>query len=125
MTPEEQDVYAMMGVSPLVVLNRQVKNPKSAIINVVLPGQAAKSRTVESIPASEPQVEPEQLPEPATEEFAMSEQLNLLVQPPEELSTTPSPILPIAVVEPESESPSEESVTRRRRRRSSATKDND
>ncbi len=125
MTPEEQDVYAVMGVSPLVLLNRQVKNPKSAIINVVLPGQAAKSRTVESIAASEPQVEPEQLPEPATEEFAMSEQLTLLVQPPEELSTTPSPILPIAVVEPESESPSEESATRRRRRRSSATKDND
>jgi ribonuclease E len=39
MTPEEQEVYALMGISPLVRLNRQVKNPKSAIVNVRLPGQ--------------------------------------------------------------------------------------
>lgn len=39
MTPEEQEVYALMGISPLVRLNRQVKNPKSAIVNVKLPGQ--------------------------------------------------------------------------------------
>ncbi|KOP24951.1 ribonuclease E [Hapalosiphon sp. MRB220] len=39
MTPPEQDVYALMGVSPLVKLNREVRNPKSVIINVTLPGQ--------------------------------------------------------------------------------------
>ncbi|OCR00384.1 ribonuclease E [Oscillatoriales cyanobacterium USR001] len=39
MKPEEQDVYALMGVSPLVLLERSVKNPKNAIISVVLPGQ--------------------------------------------------------------------------------------
>jgi ribonuclease E len=36
-----------MGVSPLVLLNRQVKNSKSAIVNVTLPGQTVKS-TVET-----------------------------------------------------------------------------
>ncbi|RAM53416.1 Rne/Rng family ribonuclease [Mastigocladus laminosus UU774] len=41
MTPPEQDVYALMGVSPLVKLNREVRNPKSVIINVTLPGQTA------------------------------------------------------------------------------------
>ena len=39
MTPEEQDVYALMGVSPLVRLNRGVKNSRSVIVNVTLPGQ--------------------------------------------------------------------------------------
>src|SRR5579883_2026951 len=40
MTPEEQEVYAWMGISPLVLTSQEVKNPKSAIISVVLPGQA-------------------------------------------------------------------------------------
>ncbi|MGL4621620.1 Rne/Rng family ribonuclease [Chroococcidiopsis sp.] len=40
MTPEEQEIYAVMGVSPIVRLDREVKNPKSAIVQVVLPGQA-------------------------------------------------------------------------------------
>jgi ribonuclease E len=40
MTPEEQEVYALMGISPLVIANHEVKNLKTAIVNVVLPGQA-------------------------------------------------------------------------------------
>ncbi len=40
MTPEEQDVYAWMGISPLVLASQEVKNPRSAVISVVLPGQA-------------------------------------------------------------------------------------
>ena len=39
MSLEEQDVFALMGISPLVKLDREVKNPKSVIINVVQPGQ--------------------------------------------------------------------------------------
>lgn len=39
MTPEEQDVYAWMGISPLVLASQEVKNPKSAIVSVMLPGQ--------------------------------------------------------------------------------------
>jgi ribonuclease E len=38
MTAEEQDVYALMGVSPLVLTNRSLKNPKNVIISVTLPG---------------------------------------------------------------------------------------
>ncbi|MBE9006036.1 ribonuclease E/G [Fortiea sp. LEGE XX443] len=41
MTLEEQDVFALMGISPLVKLDREVKNPKSVIINIVQPGQVA------------------------------------------------------------------------------------
>jgi ribonuclease E len=39
MSLEEQDVFALMGVSPLVKLDEEVKNSKSVIINVVGPGQ--------------------------------------------------------------------------------------
>ncbi len=39
MTLEEQDVFALMGVSPLVKLEPEVKNPKSVIINIIQPGQ--------------------------------------------------------------------------------------
>jgi len=45
MTPEEQDVYAFMGVSPLVRLNRQVKSSKSVILSVVSPGESAATET--------------------------------------------------------------------------------
>lgn len=40
MTPEEQDVFALMGVSPLLKLEEesQVKSPKSVIINIIPPG---------------------------------------------------------------------------------------
>jgi ribonuclease E len=41
MTPEEQDVYALMGISPLVLSSEAVRDPKSTIISVVGPGQSA------------------------------------------------------------------------------------
>lgn len=57
MTPEQQDIYALMGISPLVLLNRQVKNPKSAIVSVILPGESAQT-TPAPAPAPAPSVEP-------------------------------------------------------------------
>ncbi len=41
MTTEEQDVYALMGVSPLICAKQEVRNPQSAIISVLLPGQSS------------------------------------------------------------------------------------
>ncbi|MBD1941900.1 Rne/Rng family ribonuclease [Coleofasciculus sp. FACHB-712] len=49
MTPEQQDIYALMGISPLVLLNRQVKNPKSAIVSVTLPGESAQTAPAPSV----------------------------------------------------------------------------
>jgi ribonuclease E len=40
MTPDEQEVYALMGISPLVLFNGEVKNPKNVAISVVEPGEA-------------------------------------------------------------------------------------
>ncbi|MEO1792189.1 MAG: Rne/Rng family ribonuclease [Cyanobacteria bacterium J06629_19] len=37
---EEQRVYAMMGISPLVFGEQTVENPQNAVISVVLPGEA-------------------------------------------------------------------------------------
>ena len=39
MTPLEQDVYALMGVSPLVRLDQEFKDPKSVIVTVRSPGE--------------------------------------------------------------------------------------
>jgi ribonuclease E len=39
MTPEEQEVYAFMGVSPLVLYEGEVKNPRRAIVNIFEPGE--------------------------------------------------------------------------------------
>jgi ribonuclease E len=39
MTPEEQEIYALMGVSPLVLAPEPVKDPKTTVVMVALPGQ--------------------------------------------------------------------------------------
>jgi ribonuclease E len=49
MTAEEQDVYALMGVSPLVLTDRSVKNPKNAIVSVTLPGSAPNKPPFEQL----------------------------------------------------------------------------
>ncbi|MEM6518949.1 MAG: Rne/Rng family ribonuclease [Cyanobacteria bacterium P01_D01_bin.71] len=42
MTPEEQSIYAMMGISPLILSTAEVKDVKNTIVQVVLPGEASK-----------------------------------------------------------------------------------
>ncbi|MBL1179178.1 Rne/Rng family ribonuclease [Pantanalinema sp. GBBB05] len=108
MTPEEQEVFAWMGVSPLVLSNQEVKNPKSAVVSVVLPGQVPTSPAIVSVRAAED----------------------------EPLGTAPPSISPTSSLPSDAESSSDDSVTeaasepestdssavnRRRRRRSSAT----
>ncbi|TVP63261.1 MAG: Rne/Rng family ribonuclease [Nodularia sp. (in: Bacteria)] len=47
MTLEEQDVFALMGVSPLVKLDQEVKSSKSVIINIIGP-DALRTKATES-----------------------------------------------------------------------------
>ncbi|AFY33352.1 Rne/Rng family ribonuclease [Calothrix sp. PCC 7507] len=113
MTLSEQDIFALMGVSPLVKLDGEVKNPKSVIINIVQPGQvpatsteptanttAAEKTSSEVIAVKTPvpkvEIEPKPLPEP-------------VIEPPE--------FVPVA---DENEANSASAASRRRRRRSSA-----
>jgi ribonuclease E len=42
MTEEEQDVYSLLGVSPLVLVEHEVKDPRNVIVTVALPGQAPR-----------------------------------------------------------------------------------
>ncbi|MEC4894630.1 MAG: Rne/Rng family ribonuclease [Oscillatoria sp. PMC 1051.18] len=43
MSPLEQDVYALMGVSPLLRLDREIKDPRSYIIDVKTAGKSTPS----------------------------------------------------------------------------------
>jgi ribonuclease E len=52
MTPEEQDVYALMGISPLVLTTEQIKDPKSVVININLPGEGSRSGNGSSVETS-------------------------------------------------------------------------
>lgn len=113
MTGEEQDVFALMGISPLVRLNREVKNPKSVIINVVQPGQVSTTPTeftpepitIERTPSA---VTPVKIPTPQVE-----------IKPKSSEPDTPEPS-GFAEITDENEANSMTTANRRRRRRSSA-----
>jgi ribonuclease E len=45
MTLQEQDMFALMGISPSVKLEQEIRNPKSVIFNIVQPGQTSTSTT--------------------------------------------------------------------------------
>ena len=94
MTQAEQEVYAMMGISPLVKLDQEIKNPKAVPLVVVLPG--------ETVPAlGEPET-PEELPtvaklERTREIFSLEYFVPILESPPKvvkqlELLATPEPL---------------------------------
>lgn len=114
MTAEEQDVYAWMGISPLVLSNREVKNPKSALISVVLPGQspAIELMTQAPVEPQSPDGEAVTAPDASIETGATVE---------DEIPPSVEP--DISQGEPEAIEASEaetSGVVRRRRRRSSA-----
>jgi ribonuclease E len=121
MTPEEQDVYAFMGISPLVRLDRDVKNPKSVILSVVLPGEAAQTQTSDETPL-EASVESstEALDSSVTSHEAEKSELMAVTVPDE----TPVPELSTDFAAT-SESDSSSTIVRRRRRRSSALESED
>lgn len=114
MTPEEQDVYAWMGISPLVLSNHEVKNPKSAIVSVVLPGEAPEAPVAPA--PQEPQVSAE---EPIRQSVA-TEAPREVVQIPA-VETEDNGAEPEMIPDPDSAEPEGGTIVRRRRRRSSAS----
>jgi ribonuclease E len=110
MTPQEQEVYALMGVSPLVRLEREFKDPKSVIVLLKAPGETEP--TQEEITPSvtdsvtDPVIDPVIAPHPVTDydesntEMAMDMELDSNNETEELENGRP--------------------ITRRRRRRSSA-----
>ena len=116
----EQEIYALMGVSPLVYANGESKDPKSVLVYVKKPGEELAESSSE---ATEIEPEPEQT---KTERKPKTRGRKSKVQPKAELeSSVPVEPEPEPESESESESTSEEvsNGRRRRRRRSSAAKD--
>lgn len=117
MTPEEQEVYAVMGISPLILTQETVKDPRSVIISVTLPGQSSRGDSnggVATLPAPlkvMPELRSERLaqtPEPVEVDAAEVE------APPETF---------VAVADSEEstgEEPENGDQSRRRRRRRSS-----
>jgi ribonuclease E len=142
MSPEEQDVFAWMGVSPLVLVDREIKNPKSAIISVALPGQSpnndSQTQLVEEVSGSVATVVDETTVNPVAESEELESELDnapnrrrrrrnsIASTTPEEEPVMPSEVPELTIVEAPVESTAVETTedgtaNRRRRRRSSAT----
>ena len=144
MTPDEQRIYAMMGVSPLALSPQTVKDPKNTVITVVLPGQAAPAPAIQVIPV----LKSEEASEEASDETsdAKADAVTTVVAAPIKVVPSPQPATKEATVEasvangkavgaepepaappvedvaPETtlESDADESAPRRRRRRRSS-----
>ncbi|QOV24264.1 Rne/Rng family ribonuclease [Anabaenopsis elenkinii] len=138
MTPEEQDVFALMGVSPLLKLEEesQVKSPKSVIINIIPPGQLETSVTKNQNLIFNSQDETNhELSPPENKTFSVVDRLDGFAPQEEAIGIgsvveTPEPItdiLPMDLeVQPTVITPVNKISTgnRRRRRRSSALESN-
>lgn len=134
MTPEEQEVYALMGISPLLLIDREVKNPKTATVAIKLPGQSDSDSDSD---ASQYHLESYQKNEVTTEVVTADDepenyQLELdFSDSVEEEQTMDAPVVSSEEVETvtsdssESESESVDTGVRRRRRRRSSSIDAD
>ena len=109
MTSEEQDIFALMGVSPLIKLEQEVKNPKAVIINIVQPGQT---------PTASDEVTPEPV---ATVTPSIEVGIPKVKLEPKSVPTTVTEPIKVTATTEDSETNSITTASRRRRRRSSAT----
>lgn len=148
MTPDEQRIYAMMGISPMVLSTQEVTDPRNVVVSVVLPGQAPPEivsltpmETSAEAPAEVPLEVVEPLPaapKPSPSRTvrtrsARAQAQEAEVMPPDAIAPIPEPVVepapvvglnPIATPEAEPEpEESSSSVRRRRRRRSSSAGD--
>ncbi|MFE4107043.1 ribonuclease E/G, partial [Almyronema epifaneia] len=117
MTPEEQKVYAMMGISPLVLANQDIKDPRSAIISVVLPGERA---TTSEPKLKEPIDMPKSVAAPKKSVVASAESEPILATQvaDEEEAEAEMPVSATGTEDNDSEN--ENGIVRRRRRRRSS-----
>jgi ribonuclease E len=133
MTPEEQDIYAMMGISPLVLAPEPVKDPKSVIVNVSLPGEHSRGKSDEDSPNGSADISDSSPDSAAPEEPTPSSngRGNRRVRSRsksasnEEQETAPAgtaPEVPVDTSESSESIDSSSSPRRRRRRRPSSSK---
>lgn len=119
MTLEEQDVYALMGVSPLVLATEEVKDPKSTVVAVTLPGEGRTSSGI-PVPTVFP---PSGFEQSETEEISQSGSdfpLNEEDSADSVSSSVPESTIDLAMSDLSTDSSDSNGSSRRRRRRSSA-----
>ncbi len=131
MTPEEQAVYGFMGISPLALYDGTVKNPKSVVIDICLPGEE-KTTPVKVIKTKITEKTTSQLDEPETgaspKKVIKSISLPVKATDVEPINVTDVPEEEglaedqAAEAKPEAKEESAPPVSRRRRRRSSSAK---
>lgn len=97
MTPVEQEVYSLMGISPLILVDKEFKDPKSVIVSVKMAGET------EADPAAE-NLETTFIPE-------------IIAPPPMEAEATP--VAPVEEPETSEEGGENRPLVRRRRRSTS------
>jgi ribonuclease E len=119
MTLEEQDVYALMGVSPLVLATEEVKDPKSAVVTVTLPGESSRVNNGAMVTTILPpdafmQSEAEEAT-PSHSNFSVNDEADVGLA-----SLEVEPSLEMTVPEVSTDAADGNGSSRRRRRRSSA-----
>ncbi|WP_017302753.1 Rne/Rng family ribonuclease [Spirulina subsalsa] len=138
MTPVEQDIYAMMGISPLIRANRELKDPKAVIVSVRPVGTDEEVEEEREKPAKpilnnaveSPSMVSELASQPDEEEFEEnspvfseeSEEFVQSVESMESMESVQSASEDTGLKSNDSDAEDEEDrpVIRRRRRRSSA-----
>ncbi|MBF2077586.1 MAG: Rne/Rng family ribonuclease [Synechococcales cyanobacterium T60_A2020_003] len=130
MTQDEQEIYAMMGISPLVLSPETVKDPRSTVVQVVLPGEG-KGTSVAPIETSvgfdtpTPTIPPVDDGKPRKREIpavtnGKSETAAIAIPEPKSAESVELPNS-----QDEQSPEAESSAGRRRRRRSSASSDSE
>lgn len=124
MTPEEQDIYALMGISPLVLSNEAVKDPRSTIIAITAPGETPVHHSRFATEESEPVELPEEFADDNSDDDFRAEEpgeASELESLATETNFSPSDFA--ASLEPDTNSVEVgvDPSRRRRRRRSSTT----
>jgi ribonuclease E len=110
MTPLEQDVYALMGISPLVRVEREFKDPKSVFVSIKSVESRQKEKVEEDVEVEIPEKVTQVAPEPMIMAEALESDLELDEEREEDNLMSPDEI----------ENEIERPIIRRRRRRSSA-----
>ncbi|MEL6334273.1 MAG: ribonuclease E/G, partial [Cyanobacteria bacterium J06626_26] len=125
LTPDEQRIYAEMGISPLVMSQEEIKDTKNVLVSVVAPGEVSEVASV-NLPDSE-SFEDNQNPEPEEEVDTVSlDEVEPTAAVNAVEADNQADVPAAEATSPQEESvesePDEEPTTRRRRRRrSSAT----
>lgn len=116
MTPDEQRVYAEMGISPLVLSGQDVEDPRNTMISVVLPGEKGAA-AVNGADLDDPSPVTAGIAGPGPNAIPMSTEA--VAEDLDAVGAATS-----AASEEASASTEDTTVRRRRRRRSSASSDN-